>query len=133
MRIYKNKIPKGYRYPIKTSQIELAIEKFEIKRIESIIYSNQNIGNDLISFHFKGYHNKNELIKNGTSFIFINKLKNSDFGKELIEQLPAKLEEGFKWLKTKEDQSEESSFAMQNDSFKILVSGNSLISEVEKE
>ena len=133
MRIHKNKIPKGYRYPIKTSQIELAIEKLDIKRIESIIYSNQNIGNGLISFHFKGYHNRNDLIKNGTSLIFINNVKNSDFGKELFEQLPSKIEEGFKWLKNMEDQSQESSFAMQNYSFKILVSRNSLISDVKRE
>ncbi|MGB0432536.1 MAG: hypothetical protein ACPGLV_18815 [Bacteroidia bacterium] len=133
MRIHKNKIPKGYRYPIKTNQIELAIEKFDIKGIESIIYSNQKIGNDLISFHFKGYHNKNKLIENGTSFIFINKVKNSDFGQELISQLPAKLEEGFKWLQTMEHQSEESSYTMQNYSFKISISGNNLISDLKRE
>jgi hypothetical protein len=60
-------------------------------------------------------------------------VRNSDFGKELMNQLSTKLEEGFKWLHTMEHQSEESSFAMQNYSFKISISGKSLISEVEKE
>ncbi|MFY0672689.1 MAG: hypothetical protein JXQ87_04770 [Bacteroidia bacterium] len=132
MKIYKDKIPKGYRYPIKTSQIEMAIEGFDIKSIESIIYSNQNIGNHLISFHFNGYHNKNNLIKNGTSFIFINKVKSTDFSKDLVDQLQTKLDEGFKWLQTMEHQGEDSSFVSQNYSFYIAILENKLVSKIKR-
>jgi hypothetical protein len=83
-------------------------------------------GPDLISFQFSGYINKTGIIENGTTLLVVRSVELKEFSNELAEQLPAKLEEAFEWLRKLERYEISSTEVIRNRSFEIVINENGL-------